>query len=384
MSESAHELPFPKAFGARESDEPQGPPKMALDLDGTPDFRPPSLVPRVSPVVLIEQALRLVADDLAATERRLAELLSSEITVIPEVAGHVTFAGGKRLRPLLTLLAAEATGFQEPERLTVAAVGELLHTATLLHDDVIDEGEFRRGRPAARMGYGNGMSVLAGDYCLARSLQAVAYTGRDVAVRSLADTVTRMAEGEVAQLDAAGRFGLDRAHYDRVIDRKTAALIAWCASVAGLVPAPFVEPLRRYGHQIGYAFQIVDDVLDVRPAPAGPARGEAHARRPGESGKDPGQDLREGKMTLPIILACEADPALRREVEALLEAGSPADHAVVARLLPRVQACGAAEQALAVAREHVDQAVRALAVLPPSPARDALAGAAHYVVHRSL
>jgi octaprenyl-diphosphate synthase len=363
MSESAHELPFPKVIA----------------VDGTPDFRPPSLVPRVSPAVLIEQALRLVADDLAATERRLAELLSSEITVIPEVAGHVTFAGGKRLRPLLTLLAAEATGLQEPERITIAAVGELLHTATLLHDDVIDEGEFRRGRPAARMGYGNGMSVLAGDYCLARSLQAVAYTGRDVAVRSLADTVTRMAEGEVAQLDAAGRFGLDRAHYDRVIDRKTAALIAWCASVAGLVPTPFVEPLRRYGHQIGYAFQIVDDVLDVRPAP-----GEAHERRPGESGKDPGQDLREGKMTLPIILACEADPTLRREVKALLEAGSPADHAVVARLLPRVQACGAAEQALAVAREHVDHAVRALAVLPPSPARDALAGAALYVVHRSL
>ena len=335
------------------------------------------VVPRLPPATLIEQALRLVAGELATTERRLGELLASEIAVIPEVAGHVTFAGGKRLRPLLTLLAAEATGMREPERITIAAVGELLHTATLLHDDVIDEGQFRRGRPAARMGYGNGMSVLAGDYCLARSLQAVAYTGRDVAIKTLADTVTRMAEGEVAQLDAAGRFGLDRAHYDRVIERKTAALIAWCASVASLVPAPFVEPLRRYGHQIGYAFQIVDDVLDVRPAAAGP-------RRPGESGKDPGQDLREGKMTLPLILACEADAVLRREVEALLADGPPVDAAVVQGLLPRVLATGAAERALAIAREHVDQAVRALHVLPPSPARDALAGAAFYVVHRSL
>lgn len=335
------------------------------------------VVPRLPPSTLIEQALRLVAGELATTERRLGELLASEIAVIPAVAGHVTFAGGKRLRPLLTLLAAEATGMREPERITIAAVGELLHTATLLHDDVIDEGQFRRGRPAARMGYGNGMSVLAGDYCLARSLQAVAYTGRDVAIKTLADTVTRMAEGEVAQLDAAGRFGLDRAHYDRVIERKTAALIAWCASVASLVPAPFVEPLRRYGHQIGYAFQIVDDVLDVRPAAAGP-------RRPGESGKDPGQDLREGKMTLPLILACEADAVLRREVEALLAAGPPVDAAVVQGLLPRVLATGAAERALAIAREHVDQAVRALHVLPPSPARDALAGAAFYVVHRSL
>ena len=262
----------------------------------------------------------------------------------------------------------------------MAAVGELLHTATLLHDDVIDEGEFRRGRPAARMRYGNGMAVLCGDYCLARSLQAVAYTGRDVAVRSLADTVTRMAEGEVAQLHGAGCFALDRGHYERVIDRKTAALIAWCASVAGLVPARFVEPLRRYGHQIGHAFQIVDDVLDVRPAPPGAGRG----RTPGDSGKDPGQDLREGKMTLPIILACERDPRLHAEVRALLEAGPPVDDATVRRLLPCIEQTGAAEQALAVAREHVDQAVHALHPLPPSPARDALRGAAHYVVRRSL
>lgn len=369
MSESAPELFLVPALDV---DGPSHPSMTAADLV--------SMAPRPSPAALIEQALALVADDLVATERRLAELLASEITVIPAVAGHVTFAGGKRLRPLLTLLAAEATGLREPERLTVAAVGELLHTATLLHDDVIDEGEFRRGRPAARMGYGNGMAVLAGDYCLARSLQAVAYTGRDVAVRSLADTVTRMAEGEVAQLDGAGRFCLDRAHYERVIERKTAALIAWCASVAGLVPAPFVEPLRRYGHQIGYAFQIVDDVLDVRPAPGAPEG----PRRPGDAGKDPGQDLREGKMTLPLILACESDPGLRREVKALLERGAPVDHAVVARLLPRVQDTGAAERALLIAREHVDQAVRALHVLPASRARDALVGAAYYVVHRSL
>jgi octaprenyl-diphosphate synthase len=381
MSESAPELSLSTHALEAEGVHEIRPPKLATEADGVRERRPSLKAPRLGPAALIEQALLLVADDLAASERRLVELLGSEIAVIPEVGGHVAFAGGKRLRPLLTLLAAEASGFHEPERITVAAVGELLHTATLLHDDVIDEGEFRRGRPAARMGYGNGMAVLAGDYCLARSLQAVAYTGRDVAVCSLADTVTRMAEGEVAQLDGAGRFCLDRAHYDRVIERKTAALIAWCSSVAGLVPAPFVEPLRRYGHQIGYAFQIADDVLDLRPLPG--VAGAA-LRRPGESGKDPGQDLREGKMTLPIILACEADAALCREVEALLEAGPPVDHAVVARLLPRIEQTGAAERALAVARAHVDQAVRALHVLPPSPARDALVSAAHYVVHRSL
>ncbi len=356
MSESAHELPglrtaVPHPAGAR----------------------------RVEPTTLIEHALSLVASDLAAAERRLVELLHSDIAVIPRVGGHLAFAGGKRFRPLLTLLAAEAAGFDGPERLTVAAVGELLHTATLLHDDVIDEGEFRRGRPAARMGYGNGMSVLAGDYCLARALQAVAHTGRATAVRSLADTVTHMAEGEVAQLDHAGCFSLDRTRYDLVVERKTAVLIAWCASVAGLLPAAYVEPLRRYGSEIGHAFQIADDVLDLR-APLRPdANGSKH---PGDSGKDPGQDLREGKMTLPIILACEADPVLHGEVESALRSGPPMDEGLVHGLLASIAATDATAHALTIAREHVDRAVRSLDVLPPGPARDALVGAAHYVVQR--
>lgn len=231
------------------------------------------------------------------------------------------------------------------------------------------------------MRFGNGMAVLAGDYCLARSLQAVAHTGRDIAVCTLSDTVTRMAEGEVAQLSHAGRFGLDRTHYERVIDRKTAALISWCASVAGLVPAAYVEPLRRYGHQLGHAFQIADDVLDVRlePGVLGP-RGKGH----GGTGKDPGQDLREGKMTLPIILACEADPALAERIEALLADGPPMDEATVAALLPRIAKTEAGPRALAIASTHVEQAVGALDALPPSPARDALVGAAHYVIRRSL
>jgi len=357
--------------------------ESATELLSSPRPAPlgPPAAPVTRPAALIEHALVLVAEDLAAAEHRLAELLRSDVADIPEVGGHLAFAGGKRFRPLLTLLAAEAAGFEGPERITVAAVGELLHTATLLHDDVIDEGEFRRGRPAARLPYGNGLAVLTGDYCLARSLQAVAYCGRPVAVRSLADTVTRMAEGEVAQLAHAGSSRLDRAHYERVVDRKTAALIAWCASVAGLVPEAFVEPLARYGREIGHAFQIADDVLDVRcprgsRAPGRPA--------PGPSGKDPGQDLREGKMTLPIILACEADPDLHAQVGQALEAGPPMAEATVTRLLEQIERSGAAEQALAAAAEHVDRAIRALRVLPPSPAREALASAAHYVVHRTL
>lgn len=332
----------------------------------------PGPAPR-DPASLIEQALALVVEDLAACERRFAELLCSEIAIIPEVGGHIAFAGGKRFRPLLTLLGAAAAGFDGSERLTVAAVGELLHTATLLHDDVIDEGEFRRGRPASRLRYGNGMAVLAGDYYLARALQAVAHTGRDVAVRSLADTVTRMAEGEVAQLDGAGRFSLDRARYRLVIDRKTAALIAWCASVAGLVQPEYVEPLQRYGHEIGHAFQIADDVLDLRPTAGTKTNG---------LGKDPGQDLREGKMTLPIILACESDPDLRDRLQAALMAGPPMSDAVVSELLERIADTDAATRALDEAEAHAANASRALRALPPSPARDALHDAARYVVVR--
>ena len=345
----------------------------------TPTRRSPA--PGANPAALIEHAIKLVADDLMACERRFAELLHSDIAVIPKVGGHIAFAGGKRFRPLLTLLAAEAAGFDGPERLTVAAVGELLHTATLLHDDVIDEGEFRRGRPAARMGYGNGMAVLAGDYCLARALQAVAHTGREAAVCSLADTVTRMAEGEVAQLDTAGRFSLDRDRYELVIDRKTAALIAWCSSVADLVEPAYVEPLRRYGQEIGYAFQIADDVLDVCVTPSMLSSRE---KQPADSGKDPGQDLREGKMTLPIILACEADPKLRQRVQGVLESGPPMSDEVVWELLAHLAETDAAERALATAEGHVHAATEALSALPPSPAREALADAAHYVVQRSL
>lgn len=322
---------------------------------------------------LLERSMALVADDLALAERRLHALLESSIAVIPAVVRHLAFAGGKRFRPLLTLLCARAAGLDDPARITVAAVGELLHTATLLHDDVVDEGAFRRGRPAARITYGNGMAVLSGDYCLARSLQAIALTGHVKAVTTLADTVTRMAEGEVAQLDHAGDFSLDRDRYAAVIERKTAALIAWCSAVADLVDAPFVEPLREYGYELGFAFQIADDVLDVRA----PTEGL------GAPGKDPGQDMRDGKMTLPIIIACERDAALRQRVEAAMTEGPPMSTEVVEALLHGVLRTDAVSAAAAVAMDHAERAIEALRALPHSEARDALMGVAHYVVRRT-
>ena len=204
----------------------------------------------------IDGASALVAAELHEVEVRLTELLQSSIAIIPELSGQLAFAGGKRFRPLVALLAARACGFIDPVRITIAAVGELLHTATLLHDDVIDHGEFRRGRPTARLQYGNGMAVLTGDFCLARGLQAIAYAGRLTAVQTLADAVTRMAEGEVAQLQVAGDATLDRERYYLVIDRKTAALIAWCASLGGLV-----EPSKNRVHAGLVPFQRLDPGL---------------------------------------------------------------------------------------------------------------------------
>jgi octaprenyl-diphosphate synthase len=282
----------------------------------------------------------------------------------------LALAGGKRLRPLCALLGAQAAGFHDPCRITVATVGELLHTATLLHDDVIDEGEFRRGRPAARLHYGNGMAVLAGDFCLARGLQAIASTGHLEAVRTLSDAVTRMAEGEVAQLMIAGDASLDRQRYEMVIDRKTAALIAWCTSVGGLVDTAYVGPLRSYGHELGYAFQISDDVID-------------YVGDVSQSGKSRGQDLREGKMTLPLLLACEADTGLHTVVRRALAAGPPIDDAVAEHVVETVVTSAALDGCREIAHRHADQAVAALASLPGSAARDALEALAHYVVRRS-
>jgi len=317
----------------------------------------------------IDHATALVAGELHEVEAQLTDLLQSSIAIIPELSGQLAFAGGKRFRPLVALLAARAAGFIDPVRITIAAVGELLHTATLLHDDVIDSGEYRRGRPTARMQFGNGMAVLTGDFCLARGLQAIAYSGRLAAVQTLADAVTRMAEGEVAQLQVAGDASLDRQRYYLVIDRKTAALIAWCASVGGLLEPHVSAALHRYGLEIGYAFQIADDVLD-------------YTSDVDQTGKARGQDLRDGKLTLPLILACEADPGLRRRLLHLLADGPPIDPDAAAAIVARVADSPAAEQAALVAEAHARSAIAQLPALPPSPARDALAELARYVARR--
>jgi octaprenyl-diphosphate synthase len=300
----------------------------------------------------------LVETDMHLVETRLCEQMDSSIGRIPEVGGHLLGAGGKRMRPLLSVLVARACGSDLDQAVAAGCAAELIHTATLFHDDVVDDGSVRRGRPAARMIYGNGVAVLVGDFCLARGLDLVAATGSIAMVRSLAATVTEMAEGEVAQLEGAGDPDVTIPTYLRVVDRKTASLMAWCARVGGVLPAPLDAALGRYGRALGRAFQIVDDILDCGI--------DERA-----TGKSAGRDLQEGKLTMPVLLACEADDGLRARIRgALGERGIASDQ--VHAILAAVRTAGGIERARKRATTLADEAAAELDVLPPSPYRDAL------------
>jgi octaprenyl-diphosphate synthase len=307
-------------------------------------------------------ALALVAEDLASAERGLRDLVHSDVAAVPQVAGHLVDAGGKRLRPALTALGARALGVEVSPSLM--CVGELIHLGSLLHDDVVDDGEIRRGRLAAHRLWGSAVSVLSGDFCLARAVLLAAESGGHVAVTELARAVTAMAEGEVLQLQRAGDLTSDRTAYIEVIERKSAALIAWCAAAAAYAAGDPIAAaaLELYGYKVGVAFQITDDVLDYRPG----------------TGKTPGVDLQQRKVTLPLLYAMEADPGLR----AVLQVGEPTE-AQLGDLLARVEATGALDASLADARALVDDGLDALAALPEGPGRDALAALGRYLVERA-
>lgn len=338
---------------------------MSIVPEGWGTRTAPSGVQAGAPLTRIQgpaSALALVGDALASAERTLAGLVHSDVAAVPVVGGYLLASGGKRLRPALTALGARAVGWnRDPARLM--CVGELIHLGSLLHDDVVDDGVLRRGRPAAHRVYGNAVSVLTGDFCLARAVLLASEEGGHAAVTQLAAAVTEMAEGEVLQLRRAGDLGSTLPQYLDVIDRKSAALIAWCCAAGAWAKgdAAAAAALAAFGRGVGRAFQITDDVLDY-------AEG---------TGKAPGADLRERKVTLPLLYAMAADPALR----VALEAGPP-DEVQLPNWIARVRASGALDRALADARSAVAEAVGALDVLPPSDARDALTVLGWHLVER--
>ncbi len=291
---------------------------------------------------------------------------------IPEVTAHLVEAGGKRLRPMLTLAAAELCGYDGPYAVHLAATVEFIHTATLLHDDVVDESAHRRGRPTANLLWDNKSSVLVGDYLFSRSFQLMVETGSLRVLDILANASATIAEGEVLQLSAAQDLATDEGVYLQVVRGKTAALFSAATEVGGVIasaPDAEVRALHDYGDALGVAFQIVDDLLD-------------YAGDRAATGKNVGDDFRERKLTLPVIKAvARADAEERAFWERVIEKGEQRDgdleHAIA--LLNRHDALEATRMD---ALKWADKAKSSIGLLPAHELRDMLRDLADYVVAR--
>ncbi|WP_413867693.1 polyprenyl synthetase family protein [Albidovulum sp.] len=314
---------------------------------------------------------------LAADMERVNELIRTRMASehaprIPEVTAHLVEAGGKRLRPMLTLAAARLLGYEGDHHIRLAATVEFIHTATLLHDDVVDESRQRRGRPTANLLWDNKSSVLVGDYLFARSFQLMTETGSIRVLDILANASATIAEGEVLQLTAAQDLRTDEDIYLKVIRGKTAALFSAATEVGGVIagaPEEQVRALFTYGDALGVAFQIADDLLDYGGSSA-------------VIGKNTGDDFRERKLTLPVIKAvARADEAERAFWRRVIEKGEQRegdlDHALA--LMARH---GAMEATRDEALAWADRAKAALDALPAHPLRDMLSDLADYVVAR--
>ncbi len=257
--------------------------------------------------------LDLIADDMREVDKVIAARLQSSVPLVGDVARYIISAGGKRLRPALLLLVSGALGYQGAQRFNLAAVVEFIHTATLLHDDVVDESTLRRGRPTANESFGNPASVLVGDFLYSRAFQMMVATGSLRVMQVLADATNVIAEGEVQQLINTHDASLDEASYLNVIRSKTAKLFEASARLAAILAgsAPDIEQAcADFGQALGTAFQVIDDVLDYD--------GDAQ-----EMGKNLGDDLREGKVTLPVIIAMQRClPEQRELLRNVIQTGS--------------------------------------------------------------
>jgi octaprenyl-diphosphate synthase len=321
---------------------------------------------------VLAQLFEPIREDLRAVEREFALHVQSQVSVIPEIGNYVKDGGGKRIRPAVLLMAARMAGYSGERAVLYASVLEFIHTATLVHDDIIDEAELRRGRDAAHTRWGNHLAVLFGDFLYLKSMSlSLTQDNLDI-IRLLCDVTLRIVEGEIYQLTKKGAVDISEEEHLDIVKRKTAYLFAGCARIGGML-APITldqqEALWEYGLHIGMAFQIVDDLLDFT--------GEETAL-----GKPVGGDLREGKLTLPVIHLLSrgngrADALVRqivreqnvtrddwRELRALLTQSRSIDYAH------------------STAVEFVERAKRALRAFPPGPARDALMFLPDYVLSR--
>jgi len=312
----------------------------------------------------------LAADDMKDVDALIRHRLSSDVVLINRIADHIIAGGGKRLRPMLHVLAARAAGYEGAEHAKLAAIVEFIHTSTLLHDDVVDESDMRRGRKTANALWGNAASVLVGDFLYSRSFQLMVELDDMRIMRILADTTNTIAEGEVLQLLNIGNADVDESAYLAVIERKTAVLFAAATELGGVLgglPVEQVAALRRYGMELGYAFQIADDLLD-------------YVSDAETLGKNIGDDLAEGKPTLPLIYAMQsADDEQLKSLRHAIEHGGLDS---LDRIVAAIRDSGALDRTHAKAVAHAMAAREALSALPASPHRDALAALADYSVER--
>ena len=322
----------------------------------------------------LPQIQALAAADMAAVDTLIRNRLASDVILINQVAEHIVSAGGKRLRPMLVVLAGQATATSlgtTADHHQLAAIIEFIHTSTLLHDDVVDESDLRRGRSTANAIWGNAASVLVGDFLYSRSFQLMVELDRMEVMQVLADTTNRIAEGEVLQLLHVRNPDTDEAAYLNVIERKTAVLFAAgtrLGALASCADADTQQALYDYGMALGYAFQIADDVLDYTADAA-------------TMGKNLGDDLAEGKATLPLIHAiAHSDPATRERLRKAVEAG---DTSAMPDVLAAIHATGGLEYSRKRAMDYAAAAEAALEGLPDSEALDALRGLARYAVERT-
>ena len=312
----------------------------------------------------------LAAADMAAMDTLIRQRLASDVVLINQVAEYIIGAGGKRLRPMLLLLTAGALGHRSTEAHQLAAVVEFIHTSTLLHDDVVDESDLRRGRKTANAVWGNAASVLVGDFLYSRSFQLMVELERMDVQQLLANTTNTIAEGEVLQLLHVRNPDTDEAAYLRVIERKTAVLFAAATRLGALLAgadAATCDALHRYGMALGYAFQIADDVLD-------------YASDAETLGKNLGDDLAEGKATLPLIHAIRhSDAATQAVLRAAIQQG---DTGALPQVMAAINACNSLEYSRDRALQYARDAEAALVGLGDNDFVAALRGLAHYSVSR--
>jgi len=323
---------------------------------------------------LKQKILTAVEDDLNDIEKALSDNLNPYLDLVSEVAGHLLFSGGKRLRPLLMVLSARLCGYTGNYEKTFSTALEYLHTATLLHDDLVDEASLRRGREVAHLNWGNSITVLVGDYLLARALSISAGTGRLRVVQILAELTENMSQGEVHQLMRKGDINLNEEEYLEVIRRKTAMLFEAACRVSAVIadaPRESEKALADYGYNLGIAFQMADDLFDYTLTTA-------------DFGKAVGADLREGKLTLPVISALRnATPADKAVMIKIIQDPnfSVEDFKALVDLLDKHGGLAYTQQTAAT---YIDKAKQALSVFESSQPRDIMLDIADYALARRV